>query len=58
MEDDRDRLVVIIAGYDREIDRFLAANEGLASRFSRRIRFQSYGARGAGRDRPGHREAT
>ncbi|HEY9265900.1 MAG TPA: type VII secretion AAA-ATPase EccA, partial [Mycobacterium sp.] len=43
MEDDRDRLVVIIAGYDREIDRFLAANEGLASRFSRRIRFQSYG---------------
>ncbi|WP_458318268.1 type VII secretion AAA-ATPase EccA [Mycolicibacterium brisbanense] len=44
MEDDRDRLVVIIAGYDREIDRFLAANEGLASRFSRRIRFSSYSA--------------
>jgi type VII secretion ATPase EccA len=43
MEDDRDRLVVIIAGYDNEIDRFLAANEGLASRFSRRIRFRSYG---------------
>lgn len=42
MEDDRDRLVVIIAGYDREIDRFLAANEGLSSRFSRRIRFNSY----------------
>lgn len=42
MEDDRDRLVVIIAGYDREIDRFLAANEGLSSRFSRRIRFSSY----------------
>ena len=42
MENDRDRLVVIIAGYDAEIDRFLAANEGLASRFARRIRFPSY----------------
>ncbi|MFT4043522.1 MAG: type VII secretion AAA-ATPase EccA [Gordonia sp. (in: high G+C Gram-positive bacteria)] len=42
MEDDRERLVVIIAGYDAEIDRFLAANEGLSSRFSRRIRFDSY----------------
>ncbi|MFT3660082.1 MAG: type VII secretion AAA-ATPase EccA [Gordonia sp. (in: high G+C Gram-positive bacteria)] len=42
MEADRDRLVVIIAGYDDEIDRLLAANEGLASRFARRIRFPSY----------------
>jgi type VII secretion ATPase EccA len=42
MESDRDRLVVIIAGYDAEIDRFLAANEGLASRFTKRIRFSSY----------------
>jgi type VII secretion ATPase EccA len=42
METDRDRLVVIIAGYDGEIDRFLAANEGLASRFTKRIRFASY----------------
>ena len=42
MENDRDRLVVIIAGYDAEIDRFLAANEGLASRFTKRIRFASY----------------
>jgi type VII secretion ATPase EccA len=42
MEVDRDRLVVIIAGYDAEIDRFLAANEGLASRFTKRIRFASY----------------
>ncbi|MCV7283237.1 type VII secretion AAA-ATPase EccA [Mycolicibacterium flavescens] len=44
MENDRDRLVVIIAGYDSEIDRFLASNEGLASRFTKRIRFQSYDA--------------
>ena len=42
MENDRDRLVVIIAGYDAEIDRFLAANEGLASRFAKRVRFESY----------------
>ncbi|WP_347954844.1 type VII secretion AAA-ATPase EccA [Gordonia aichiensis] len=42
MENDRDRLVVIIAGYDDEIDRLLSANEGLASRFARRIRFTSY----------------
>ena len=42
MENDRDRLVVIIAGYDAEIDRFLASNEGLGSRFTRRIRFASY----------------
>ncbi len=42
MENDRDRLVVIIAGYDAEIDRFLDSNEGLASRFARRIRFPGY----------------
>lgn len=42
MEDDRDRLVVIIAGYDAEIDRFLSSNEGLSSRFARRVRFESY----------------
>lgn len=42
MENDRDRLVVIIAGYDAEIDRFLMANDGLASRFAKRIRFASY----------------
>ncbi|QIS17816.1 type VII secretion AAA-ATPase EccA [Nocardia terpenica] len=42
MENDRDRLVVIIAGYDGEIDRFLAANDGLASRFAKRLQFPSY----------------
>jgi len=44
MENDRDRLVVIIAGYDGEIERLLASNDGLASRFSKRIRFDSYTA--------------
>lgn len=43
MENDRDKLVVIIAGYEDEIDRFLASNEGLSSRFTKRIRFASYG---------------
>jgi type VII secretion ATPase EccA len=42
MENDRDRLVVIIAGYDGEIDRFLASNDGLASRFAKRVKFDSY----------------
>ncbi|MEV0032753.1 type VII secretion AAA-ATPase EccA [Nocardia sp. NPDC050793] len=44
MENDRDKLVVIIAGYEEEIDRFLASNDGLASRFTKRIRFASYEA--------------
>jgi SpoVK/Ycf46/Vps4 family AAA+-type ATPase len=42
-EDDRERLVIILAGYDREMDRFLRSNPGLASRFSERVAFPSYG---------------
>ncbi|APE36910.1 type VII secretion AAA-ATPase EccA [Nocardia mangyaensis] len=42
MENDRDKLVVIIAGYEDEIDRFLGSNEGLSSRFTKRVRFPSY----------------
>ncbi|WP_327148006.1 type VII secretion AAA-ATPase EccA [Nocardia sp. NBC_01329] len=42
MENDRDKLVVIIAGYEEEIDRFLGSNDGLSSRFTKRIRFPSY----------------
>ncbi|WP_280393751.1 type VII secretion AAA-ATPase EccA [Nocardia brasiliensis] len=44
MENDRDKLVVIIAGYEEEINRFLSSNEGLRSRFTKHIRFPSYGA--------------
>lgn len=44
MENDRDKLVVIIAGYEDQIDRFLASNDGLASRFTKRVRFASYDA--------------
>jgi type VII secretion ATPase EccA len=43
MENDRDRLVVIIAGYSADIDRLLETNEGLRSRFATRIEFDSYG---------------
>ncbi|MFF5208139.1 AAA family ATPase [Streptosporangium sp. NPDC000396] len=41
-EDDRDRLVVILAGYEHEMDRFLSTNPGLASRFNQLVRFPSY----------------
>ncbi|GHD26760.1 hypothetical protein GCM10007147_25120 [Nocardiopsis kunsanensis] len=43
-EDDRDRIVVILAGYAKEMDEFLATNPGLASRFATRITFPSYSA--------------
>jgi ESX secretion system protein EccA len=42
MENDRDRLVVIIAGYGSDIDRLLESNDGLRSRFATRIEFESY----------------
>jgi type VII secretion ATPase EccA len=42
MENDRDRLVVIVAGYRTELDHFLDTNEGLRSRFTRSIDFPSY----------------
>ncbi|MEX5631807.1 AAA family ATPase [Parafrankia sp. FMc2] len=44
MEDHRDEIVVIAAGYTGDMRRFLASNAGLASRFSHRIRFPSYSA--------------
>lgn len=42
MEDHRDEVVVIAAGYEREMDAFLATNPGLDSRFSHRVRFANY----------------
>lgn len=42
MEDDRDRLVVILAGYTNEIKEFIDSNPGLQSRFNRYIQFDDY----------------
>lgn len=44
MEDDRDRLVVILAGYTNEIEEFINSNPGLRSRFNRYIHFADYTA--------------
>ena len=44
MEDDRDKLVVIIAGYTNEMKRFIDSNPGLQSRFNRYINFPDYTA--------------
>jgi hypothetical protein len=42
MEDHRDDIVVIAAGYPDEMSRFVASNPGLASRFNRVLRFDDY----------------
>ncbi|MEU3947140.1 AAA family ATPase [Streptomyces sp. NPDC029526] len=41
-EDNRDHLVVILAGYPEGMDRLLTANPGLSSRFTTRVDFPSY----------------
>ncbi|MFD4879885.1 right-handed parallel beta-helix repeat-containing protein [Streptomyces sp. NPDC058420] len=42
MEDHRDEIVVIAAGYSEHMDRFLASNPGMASRFARTVEFPNY----------------
>ncbi|MDX6238195.1 MAG: hypothetical protein QOG10_3010 [Kribbellaceae bacterium] len=44
MEDHRDEIAIIVAGYTVEMNDFLAANPGLASRFSKTIEFENYSA--------------
>jgi Cdc6-like AAA superfamily ATPase len=42
MEDHRDRIVVIVAGYKDRMERFVSSNPGLSSRFNRYIDFPNY----------------
>lgn len=42
MEDQRNRLVVIVAGYPTQMDTFLSSNPGLKSRFNRYIKFEDF----------------
>jgi ATPase family associated with various cellular activities (AAA)/AAA lid domain len=42
MEDHRDKIVVIVAGYPDEMERFLSSNPGLKSRFNRHFNFDHY----------------
>ncbi|MGI5499195.1 right-handed parallel beta-helix repeat-containing protein [Lentzea sp. CA-135723] len=42
MEDHRDEIVVIVAGYSELMERFLASNPGMASRFSKSVEFPNY----------------
>ncbi|BBA96924.1 putative sporulation protein K-like protein [Actinacidiphila reveromycinica] len=44
MEDHRDEIVVIVAGYSAQMDQFLASNPGMASRFTRTVEFPNYSA--------------
>ena len=44
MEDDRGRLIVILAGYTNEMKKFIDSNPGLQSRFNRYIEFPDYSA--------------
>ncbi len=48
MEDDRQRLVVIIAGYPEPMSRLLQSNPGLTSRFGRQLDFPDYSAKELG----------
>ncbi len=49
MEDDRDRLAVILAGYSDEMSDMIRSNPGLSSRINTRIEFEDYGPAELGR---------
>ncbi len=41
-EDNRENLIIILAGYEKQMETFLGSNPGLASRFATRLKFPSY----------------
>ena len=45
MEDNKDSLIIVFAGYDKEMNDFLDMNEGLKSRINRYIHFENYSPR-------------
>jgi SpoVK/Ycf46/Vps4 family AAA+-type ATPase len=49
MEDNRDRLVVVLAGYPEEMDRLIRSNPGLSSRFNTKLTFEDYSPGSLGR---------
>jgi SpoVK/Ycf46/Vps4 family AAA+-type ATPase len=49
MEDNRDDLVVIVAGYKEDMKRFINSNPGLKSRFSKSIDFPNYSSEELGK---------
>lgn len=44
MEDERNRLIIVLAGYSEDMKRFIDSNPGLQSRFNRYIHFSDYSA--------------
>ncbi len=49
MEDDREHMVVILAGYPDEMDQMIRTNPGLSSRINHRLKFDDYGPADLGR---------
>jgi len=45
MEDNRDNLVVIVAGYEHKMEQFLQSNPGMRSRFNKFVHFEDYSSK-------------